>query len=145
MNHYNCIKKIYPEIRDSDFLLYDDLDEKGVYIKKWIYSQPQPTQAELKAVYPQVLKEQKLRELKRSIASQVIYLKAPTFKQTNVGLGIYDAATAAPIVKWIKAGRQAVQEIEDKINLAISITEIEAIIFSFDSLMIRAEKIFTTL
>ena len=46
----DAIKYIYPDIQDSQFDLQDD--GAGPYIKRWDYSQPAPTQAEIDAATP---------------------------------------------------------------------------------------------
>ncbi len=143
MGLYYQIKELYPDILSSEFMLQDDSNGKGAYIKWWKSAYPKPTQAELDSVGLKAAKKEKLGA--KSIASQVVYLKAPAFKQNNVSMGIYDVTTSAPIIKWVKAVRQAVDEIEIRINNAITIVEIDAITFNFDNLKARAEAIFLTL
>ena len=50
MSLYYQIKELYPGILDSEFMLQDDSNGKGVYIKEWKSAHSKPTQAELDSV-----------------------------------------------------------------------------------------------
>lgn len=92
-----------------------------------------------------MLKQRKLTAFKASIAPGVVFERAPDYKQRNVGMGIYDAATAAPIVNWVKAVRTAVDEVEAAILTATDEATLDAADTTANSLRARAEAIYATL
>lgn len=47
---YNAIKRIYPDIKDSEFSLQDNATGDGVYIARWDYKNPQPTELQIASV-----------------------------------------------------------------------------------------------
>lgn len=52
MNITQAIVHIYPNaVPMKDFIVQDDSNGNGPYIKGWKYSQPQPTQQELEAAW----------------------------------------------------------------------------------------------
>ena len=56
-----CLKYKYPDIKDTEFVLADRGDVNKLHISTWKnINYPEPTIAEIEAVYPQVLREQKL-------------------------------------------------------------------------------------
>src|SRR5688500_19477459 len=61
---YEEIKSVYPEIHDSQFSLQDD--GEGPYIKEWNYHLPPPTQQQIDAAMPVLLKEKALMRINAS-------------------------------------------------------------------------------
>lgn len=47
---YHAIKRLYPSIKDTEFILQDNLDGEGVFISYWDYAEPKPTKAQLAQV-----------------------------------------------------------------------------------------------
>ncbi len=60
MGLYFQIKELYPDILGSEFMLQDDSNGKGAYIREWKSTYPKPTQAQLDSVKLQALKKEKL-------------------------------------------------------------------------------------
>ncbi|MDA8212152.1 MAG: hypothetical protein M0021_09785 [Clostridia bacterium] len=92
-----------------------------------------------------VLKQRKLAAFKTQVAPGVAFERAPDYKQRNVGMAIYDAATTTSIINWVKAVRSAVDETETAILTATDETALDVVDVTADSLRARAESIFTTL
>ncbi len=61
---YFQIKELYPDISDRDFMLQDDSNGKGAYIKEWKSAYSKPTQAELDGVKDVAILKEKLREIR---------------------------------------------------------------------------------
>ncbi len=60
MSLYHQIKELYPDIKDTDFMLQDDSDGKGAYIREWKSAYTKPTQVELAGVKVVAEKKEKL-------------------------------------------------------------------------------------
>lgn len=52
MSLYHAIKHIYPDIKDDDFIVYDD--GNGAVIREWLSESPKPTNEELNAAWDEV-------------------------------------------------------------------------------------------
>lgn len=138
MNKYLRIKKLYPDILDSDFMLQNDSDDRGAYIKKWTYAQPQPTQAELEAMYPQVLKEQKLVELK-AVYKQVLYKNHDIDDKIEALAGLKTAQEILEIKNWIKAVQYVFGQVKTRINAG------EVVDVSYNAILSQVEAYYMTL
>lgn len=86
-----------------------------------------------------------LEELKRtyierlkSTAPNVVYIKAPLFKQSNVSLGLCTDEDVQCTKQWIQAVRVTVDTIEKDIDACQSEAELNTIIFSHDTLYQQA-------
>jgi|Deesub1362A_J573_1020465.scaffolds.fasta_scaffold00740_9 hypothetical protein len=67
MNIAQCLMYLFPDaVPDRDYIVQDD--GQGQYIAEWDLPDPQPTQAELEAVWPEVQAELAREEIKRQLA-----------------------------------------------------------------------------
>lgn len=64
MSLYYQIKELYPDIKDDEFMLQDDSNGKGAYIREWKTAYPKPTQVELDSVKSIAIKKEKLIEIR---------------------------------------------------------------------------------
>lgn len=83
------ILHLYPNAKPfNDFILRDDSDGRGAYINGWNLSTPQPTEEELQTAWIEVLKGQKIAELKNacdgSIAQGFTATNGHTYQYTTV-------------------------------------------------------------
>ena len=78
--------------------------------------------------------------LLKSIGTQVIYEKAPIYKQCNSALNIYDEAKKTIVVNWINAVKTIIDSIETSINNCSTFQELEAITFTYNSIKTLAER-----
>ncbi len=60
MGLYYQLKELYVDIKDTEFMLQDDSNGKGAYIREWKSAYPKPTQAELNSVKVSADKKEKL-------------------------------------------------------------------------------------
>ena len=60
MSLYYQIKELYPDIKDTDFMLQDDSNGIGAYIREWKSSYTKPTQVKLDGVKSIAIKKEKL-------------------------------------------------------------------------------------
>lgn len=128
---YNAIKYLYPDIKDSEFLLQDNSDGKGVFISKWEYSSQQPTIEELKAVQvvadalalAPALKQEALKTLTVTTTSGKVFDGNETAR-----VNMLSAITAAAIIgqttaNWKLADNTTalvtLDEIKEALTLAI--------------------------
>ncbi|MEI8390771.1 MAG: hypothetical protein WCG23_12915 [bacterium] len=86
------------------------------------------------------MKQAKIDHFKNEIASKLVYIKAPEFKQVNAALGIYPAETKKEIVSWIKAVRKLSDKIESQINDLKEIQDIDNFTFDFETLKLKAAE-----
>ena len=90
-----------------------------------------------------VLKIEKVKKAK-AIGRQVGEDTVPVFRQINAALGIYQLPKKSEITKKIRAVKQAVDEVEDKILKVTTKTDLNDIVFDFDSLNFRAKELEAT-
>ncbi|GBG57768.1 hypothetical protein SPFL3102_01487 [Sporomusaceae bacterium FL31] len=83
----------------------------------------------------------KLDRMKKVVAPEVVYFKAPAFKQQNAALGVYNLDQFDKITSWIHDVRQTVDEKEAAINAASTIEELDGVGVEFKDLLGRAEEI----
>ena len=72
MSLYFQIKELYPDILDSEFVLQDNSDGKGAYIREWKSTYLKPTQTELNSVKDIAIQKANLVEIraKRNVLLQ---------------------------------------------------------------------------
>lgn len=87
------------------------------------------------------VKQAKIQRFKFEIAPQLVYVKAPEYKQVNSALGIYSDAQKSEIVNWIQAVRKLSEEIEAKIIALDEVQQIEDFNFDFTTLKSKAEEL----
>lgn len=127
MNITACIKKIYPAAEfGRDFIVQSN--GRGVYIAKWTYTQQQPTQIELEAVYPQVLKEQKIKEFTQKAYKE---LSVTDYKITRQ---IEQNTLSATDYAALKLARQSIRDKCNALKAEVndvnkSVAEIEAVVW----------------
>ena len=93
-----------------------------------------------------IQKEQEEKsQILRQISTDLIYEKAPVFKQNNAALGILSEEEVLVIKNWIIAVRQSVNELLIDINNSKTEQELELIIFDYDSIKSKTEELFNTL
>lgn len=83
------------------------------------------------------IKQAKIQKLKLEISPQLIYLKAPEYKQVNSALGIYPEEKKEEIISWIQTVRKLVDDIESKIMAISDVQELEA--FNIDIETLKGE------
>lgn len=115
MSLYHQIKKLYPDILDSNFRLQDDSDGRGAYIKEWKSTYPKPTQIELNNVEVVVEKEIKIVELK-SVCKQVLYKNHDIDDKIEALAGLKTAQEVTEIKNWIKAVKYVFTQVKTQIN-----------------------------
>ena len=85
------------------------------------------------------LRKQKLNELKAANGPTVVYIKAPAFKQANVGMGsIYTPAEETAIRNWVIACKAVIDEKEAALIAAATITALGAVDISVAALEAEA-------
>lgn len=86
------------------------------------------------------IKQAKIQKLKLEISPQLIYVKAPEYKQVNSALGIYTEEKKTEIVNWIQLIRKLTDSIETEINGLTEIEKVEAFNIDFETLKELGEK-----
>lgn len=90
---YEIIMYLYPDIQPWQFELRDD--GNGIYISRWDYPAPQPTQAEMDAVVPIIEFQRLVREFDVAVEAHLL-AEAQAAGYTNIERACMYAAAANP-------------------------------------------------
>lgn len=87
------------------------------------------------------VKQAKIQKFKLETAPELVYFKAPEYKQVNSALGIYPEEKRTEIVNWIQAVRKLTDDIEAEINAIEDVQQIDDFIIDLDILKSRVEEL----
>lgn len=87
------------------------------------------------------IRQAKIQKFKQEVAPELVYVKAPQFKQINSALNIYSEESKNSIISWIQSVRKVSDEIEAEINGLNEIEEIDNYILDFNAIKTRVEEI----
>lgn len=73
INIAKSIVNIYPDLRSLiDFVVIDNMDGQGQVLKEWNSNYPQPTQEQLESSWLQVVKNEKIEELRENCNDTIL-------------------------------------------------------------------------
>lgn len=140
-----CLQYKYPYIKKTNYQLADKGNINELHIATWSYiDYPRPSIAELEAVYPQVLKEQKIAELK-SVYKKIVYKNHDIEDKIEALAGLKPAQEILEIKNWIKAVRYVFGQVKTQVNNAVDVVSVEAIDISYNTILGQVEAYYLSL
>lgn len=115
-----AVKKIYPDIQDSDYEIWCDNDSYS--IKNWKYKDPQPTIQALEAKYPEAMLDkqrqnlwEKVKQIRAGKMQGGVLYNNTLFQTDDFSLSRVEFVSSAmtngfngPSIKWITAANDVV-------------------------------------
>ena len=119
------LKYLFPALRDDDFDLQDD--GAGPVIKRWTYSQAQPTQADIDGARLPAAKAGRIATINAECRARLLARYGPAEEQVSRSIGVYGATEQSAMQAGIAATIDASNTASNAVLAATDIAAVEAV------------------